>query len=256
MTETLQIIEGLMALMWTLLRVGAVIMIVPVFGAMYVPARIRIGIAVVIAFALVQAGHQSPMPEPLSPAGLLAIARELLIGFSIGFVLKLAIDSALLAGQLVSTGMGLSFATVVDPGQGGVPLLGRLYLIVATLLLLATNAHLTLIALVAQSFELMPIGSGGLGAAEARLVVEFVSLMFAGALHLALPAIISILMVNVAFGVVSRAAPTLNLFAVGFPVTLMMGFVIMALSFRSQGAVWSGQLEAAFGTIGRLVGGP
>jgi flagellar biosynthesis protein FliR len=256
MLATLQIADTLMSLMWTLLRVGAMITIAPLFGAMYVPLRIRLGIAVVMAFTLMNIGPGTPELEPLSGAGILVIAQELSIGIALGFMLKLAVEAALVAGQLVSTGMGLSFATVVDPQSGGTPLLGRFYLIVATLLLLATNAHLTLLALLAQSFMLVPVGSGGLSAAGARDVVDFAALMFAGALHLALPAIIAILMVNVAFGVVSRAAPTLNLFAVGFPVTLLMGFVVMALSVRSQGAVWDVQLTSAFDAMLRLLGGP
>lgn len=256
MLATLQIADTLMALMWTLLRVGALITIAPLFGAMYVPLRIRLGIAVVLSVALMNIGPAAPDLEPLSAAGILVIAQELAIGIALGFMLKLAVEAALVAGQLVSTGMGLSFATVVDPQSGGTPLLGRFYLIVATLLLLATNAHLTLVALLAQSFVLVPIGTGGLSPAGARDVVDFAALMFAGALHLALPAIIAILMVNVAFGVVSRAAPTLNLFAVGFPVTLLMGFVVMALSVRGQGVVWDAQLTGAFAAMSRLLGVP
>jgi flagellar biosynthetic protein FliR len=255
MITALQLADGALALLWTLLRTGGVVMMAPLLGAIYIPNRIRILLMVVLAFALLPAAGAAPELEPLSPAGVLAIGRELAIGITIGFVLKLATEAALLAGQLVSTGMGLSFATVVDPQNGGMPLLGRFYVIVASLLLLATNAHLSLIALLAQSYAVAPVGTAALGAPEARLVVDFAGLMFAGALQLSLPAVVAILMVNVAFGVISRAAPTLNLFAVGFPITILLGLVILVVTLRTQGPVWDNLIGAAFGQIARLFGG-
>jgi flagellar biosynthetic protein FliR len=186
---------------------------------------------------------------------LYTIAQEIIIGIAIGFILKLAIEAAVFAGQVISIGMGLSFATVVDPQQGGTPLLGRFYIIIATLLLLSVNAHLALIQIVADSFSLVPIGSGGISAVEAWQIVQFASLMFVGAMKLALPAVVAILMVNVSFGVISRAAPTLNLFAVGFPITLMTGFIVMTLATRNHAAVWEEQFSLAFAAIGRLFGG-
>jgi flagellar biosynthetic protein FliR len=142
----------------------------------------------------------------------------------------------------------------VDPQNGGMPLLGRFYIVVASLLLLATNAHLSLIALVAQSFTVVPIGSGGIGPADARVIADFGATMFAGALQLALPSVIAILMVNVAFGVISRAAPTLNLFAVGFPITILLGLFILITSIRTQGPVWQSQMGEAFDLLTRMLG--
>jgi flagellar biosynthetic protein FliR len=255
MLTALQIADGAMALLWTLLRVSGVVMLAPILGAMYIPNRVRILLAAVLAFALLPSAGAAPTLDPLSPSGLAAITRELTVGATIGFVLRLATEAALLAGQLVSTGMGLSFATVVDPQNGGMPLLGRFYIIVGSLLLLATNAHLSLIALVAQSYAVVPLGQPGIGAPEARLVVDFAALMFAGALQLSLPAVVAILMVNITFGVISRAAPTLNLFAVGFPVTILMGLLILVATFRSQGPVWERLIAEAFALLGRIFGG-
>ncbi len=144
---------------------------------------------------------------------------------------------------------------VVDPQAGGIPLLGRFYLIIATLLMLAADAHLQLIELLAASFSLIPIGSGGLDAGDARQVADFAGIMFVGALKLALPSVAALLMVNVAFGVISRAAPTLNLFAVGFPITLLMGFLIMLLDIDGHGAIWSAQFAEAFAAISRVLAG-
>lgn len=255
MLTAIELADAVLGMLWGLLRVGGMVMMAPLLGAIYIPNRIRILLSVVLAFALLPTAGPPPAIEPLSGAGVLAIARELAIGITIGFVLKLATEAALLAGQLVSTGMGLSFATVVDPQNGGMPLLGRFYVIIASLLLLATNAHLALIAVLAQSYAVAPVGAVSLAAPDARLVVEFAGLMFAGALQLSLPAMVAILMVNVAFGVMSRAAPTLNLFAVGFPITILMGLVILVVTLRTQAPVWDGLIGQAFGLLGRLFGG-
>lgn len=255
METTLQLSDTLFAILWTVLRVGGVVMLAPLLGAMFVPRTIRLAIALVLSVALVPSAGPPPNVEPLSGAGLLAITQELIVGLAIGFVLRLATEAALLSGQLISTAMGLSFATVVDPQNGGMPLLGRFYIVISSLLLLATNAHLALIALLAQSFATVPIGSGGLSPGDARVITDFGAAMFAGAVQLALPSVVAILMVNIAFGVISRAAPTLNLFAVGFPITIMFGLFILVLSIRTQGPVWEGQINDAFVVLSRILKG-
>ncbi len=249
------IADLLLAVTWALLRVSGMVLIAPIFGAVFAPMRVRVMIAVVIAVAMLPVIPELPQVSPLSVGGFLAIGRELLIGVAIGFMLKLVVEAATFAGQVVSTGMGLSFAVVVDPQAGNTPLLGRLYIITATLLLLAANAHLALIAAVAESYTLLPIGQSGLAASSALDLVRFGSVIFTGAMHLAMPAVIAILMVNVAFGVISRAAPTLNLFAVGFPVTLMLGFIVLTLSVRSQDVVWANLFEKALSQTALLLTG-
>jgi len=255
MLTVLQIADTLLATMWTMLRISGVVLIAPLLGAVFVPARVRVLIGLVLAVAMLPIVGETPAFSPLSVLGLYTIAQELIIGIAIGFILKLAVEAAVFAGQVISIGMGLSFATVVDPQQGGTPLLGRFYIIIATLLLLSVNAHLGLIQIVADSFSLVPIGSGGISAPEAWQVVSFASVMFVGAMQLALPAVVAILMVNVSFGVISRAAPTLNLFAVGFPITLMTGFIVMVMATRNHAIIWDAQFAAAFAAIGRLLGG-
>lgn len=247
--------DTLLAIIWAALRVGGMVMVAPILGAMFVPPRVRILLTMVLAVAMLPAAGPAPAVAPLSAPGFLAIAQEIAVGLAIGFVLKMAVEAAVIGGQLVSSGMGLSFAMVVDPQAGGIPLLGRFYLIVASLLLLAANAHLQLIAIVAESYRIMPVGSGGIAAQEARAIADFGGLMFAGALRLALPAVTAMLMVNVAFGVISRAAPTLNLFSVGFPVTLLMGFLVILLDINAHGAIWERQLAEALSMIAGLVGG-
>jgi flagellar biosynthetic protein FliR len=248
------LVDTLFRVMWAALRVSGVVMIAPVLGSLFVPGRVRVLIALVLAFAMMPVIGSVPAFSPLSIEGFVAVAREVLVGVAIGFMFRIAIEAAVLAGQIVSSGTGLSFAMVVDPQSGGIPLLGRFYLIVATLLMLSFDAHLQLIEVLAASFSLIPIG-GGLEAGDARQVTDFAGLMFVGALKLALPSVAAMLMVNVAFGVISRAAPTLNLFAVGFPITLLMGFLIMMLDIGAHGPIWQAQLAETFALINRMLAG-
>jgi len=255
MLAVYEIADQLLAVTWALIRVGGVVLLAPILGAVFVPMRVRILVAAVISMAMLPAMGPLPEVSPLSATGFLMIGREMLIGVAIGFIFKLVLEAATFAGQVVSTGMGLSFAVVVDPQAGNTPLLGRLYIITATLLLLATNAHLMLIAAVGESYAILPVGQGSIAAGSAMEVVRFGSIIFAGAMHLALPAVVAILMVNVAFGVVSRAAPTLNLFAVGFPVTLMLGFIVLTLSTRTQDVIWQGLFDDALVMTSRVLTG-
>jgi flagellar biosynthetic protein FliR len=247
--------DTLLAIMWSALRVGGMVMVAPILGAMFVPGRVRVLLTMVLAVVMLPLAGPLPAVAPISIEGFLAVAQEIALGLAIGFVLKMAVEAAVIAGQLVSSGMGLSFAMVVDPQAGGIPLLGRFYLIVASLLLLAANAHLQLIAIVAESYRIIPLAGGGIAPDDARAIADFAALMFAGALRLSLPAVAAMLMVNVAFGVVSRAAPTLNLFAVGFPVTLLMGFLIILVDINAHGPIWERQLTEALAMINRLVAG-
>ena len=254
MTTLTELVDVLTTIMWGMLRVTGVALIAPVLGSLLVPVRIRVLIGVALAIAMLPVLGEVPDYSPLSLLGIFTIMREIAIGMAMGFVLSLAVDAALIAGQVVSMGMGLAFATVVDPNSGGVPLLGRFYVVIATLLLLATNAHLMLVEVLAASYSFMPIGTDGFGLPGVAAIVGFGAVMFAGAIQLALPAVVAILMVNIAFGVISRAAPTLNLFAVGFPVAIMMGFIVLTLSIGTHGVFWEMQMMQAFQMLERLLG--
>ena len=124
--------------------------------------------------------------------------------------------------------MGLGFAMAVDPQNGvQVPVLSQLYIILATLLFLALDGHLLLIASVVESYQLIPAGVSGIPATSLSAVVALGTMVFAGGILLALPALTALLLINIAFGIVTRTAPQLNIFAVGFPVTILAGLLIM-----------------------------
>ncbi|WP_219918473.1 flagellar biosynthetic protein FliR [Rhodanobacter sp. PCA2] len=236
--------------LWVLARVGGLCLVVPVFGATVIPRRVRLG--AVVMLTLVLAPLAPAAPDVLGASGMLGLAGQLVTGAATGFVLKLVFDAVQFGGGLVGQGMSLGFAEVVDPQAGGsANVLGQFYLVLATLLFLAMDGHLRLIALLADSFASLPPGGsapGGsaLGANGLHAVLAFGVQLFGGAVRVALPAVTSLLVVNIGFAAISRAAPSMNLFAVGFPITVSLGFIALWLSLRSlpgafdalQGDAW------------------
>jgi len=169
-----------------------------------------------------------PAIAPFSAQGFVVVAQQLLIGVAMGFALQVIFDSLGLAGQLLANSMGLSFAFNVDPLRGSsTAALGQLYIILATLTFLALGGHLALLEVLVNGFTTLPVGTTGLGREGLWSMVLWGGQLFAGALVIALPGVTALLIVNLAFGVVSRAAPTLNLFAVGFPISLVVGLLVV-----------------------------
>ena len=152
-------------------------------------------------------------------------------------------------------GMGLGFAMLVDPQRGvNVPILSQFFVLMTTMMFLALGGHLILIQVLVQSFTTLPPGASTFGTEGIWSVVAWGSQMFAGAVLVALPAVVALLIVNLAYGVISRAAPTLNLFAVGFPATVLLGFLILQFSFQTTLVSLGGMLEDTFAEIGNLTG--
>ena len=207
-------------------RVGACLMVAPMFGARFVPTRARVVLAAAIT-ALVAPLTPATGIAPFSGAGFVVVAQQVLIGVALGFALQVVFDALGLAGQLLANSMGLSFAFNVDPLRGSsTAALGQLYIILATLVFLALGGHLALIEVLVDGFRPMPIGAS-LPSEGLWAIVLWGGTLFSGAISIALPGVTALLIVNLAFGVMSRAAPSLNLFAVGFPISLVVGLVVV-----------------------------
>ena len=224
-------IEAWVALyLWPFVRIGACVMVAPVFGAAFVPARMRIVLAAAITLLVAPLLPAQALVTPFSAAGMIVTVQQMIIGVAIGFVLQVVFDSLAMGGQLLANSMGLSFAFNVDPLRGAsTPVLGQLYMLLVTLTFLALNGHLAVLETLVDGFRTLPVGLDGLGADGLWQIGLWGGQIFRGSLVVALPGLTALLIVNLAFGVVSRAAPTLNLFAIGFPVTLVCGLVIVLL---------------------------
>ncbi|RDI97741.1 flagellar biosynthetic protein FliR [Dyella solisilvae] len=242
------------SLLWAMGRVGGLCLIAPVFGDSVLPQRIRLGLMLVLAFVLAPLAPTSI--DLMSADGVATMVSQVLIGAAVGFVLKLAFEAVSLGGQLVGQSMSLGFAETVDPrGGGSSPVLSQFYLLMVTLLFLAMDGHLRLIALLADSFRSLPPGQSAIDGNGLHAVVAFAAHLFGGAVRVALPAMTSLLMVNIGFAAISRAAPSMNLFAVGFPITVTLGFVALWLSMRSVPGAFESLQTNAWALMHELVGG-
>ncbi len=219
---------------WPFLRISALFLASPIFSAPSFPVRVRVLLAVMITALIVPSLPPPPSVDMLGPAGILMAGQQVIIGLAMGFLIQLVFSAVVIAGQSLAMSMGLGFAMSVDPQNGvQVPVVSQLYMIFATLTFLAMNGHLVLIEFLVNSFTLLPVGLTGLRDDFALDVVLWGGQMFMSALFLVLPALTAVLLINIAFGVITRAAPQLNIFAVGFPVTILAGFIFMFLTLPS-----------------------
>jgi len=228
-------VGGVVALfMWPFIRVTGLLIAMPVFTTRGVPMQLRLILAVVITLVVASSIPPLPVIDPLTGEGIIIIFQQLIIGAAMGFSLRIAFAALISAGHVISMGMGLGFASMVDPSNGvQVPVLSMFYSIMGTLLFLAFDGHLVTIQVLAESFHIFPIGQGGLSLQALWDLVLWGSWIFAGAVLIALPAVTAILIVNLSFGVMTRASPQLNIFAVGFPLIMVLGFFMMFLTLPS-----------------------
>jgi flagellar biosynthetic protein FliR len=243
------------ALFWPFVRIGACLMVAPVFGAQFVPRRIRIVLAAAITLLIAPLLPTTGTPVLMSVDGFMTTFQQLLIGLVLGSLLQMVFDAVALGGQLLANGMGLGFAFNLDPLRGvSTPALGQLYLVLGTLTFLSLNGHLALLQLLNDSFRALPVGTDGLALNNLRLAADWGSTMFAGSLRIALPGMTALLVVNLAFGVVSRAAPSLNLFAVGLPVTLVVGLAVVLFALPAMQSGFVTLMNQAFQFLRVLMG--
>ncbi|MFW9269897.1 flagellar type III secretion system protein FliR [Pseudomonas sp. D2-30] len=229
LTDT-QISTWVASFILPLFRVTAVLMSMPVFGTTLVPGRVRLYFA--LAITVVIAPGLPPMPpvNALDLTALMLVAEQILIGALLGFSLQLFFQAFVVAGQIISIQMGMAFASMIDPTNGvNTAVIGQFLTMLVTLLFLAMNGHLVVFEVLTESFTTLPVGS-------AMLVNHFWDIasklgwVLGAAMVLVLPAITALLVVNIAFGVMTRAAPQLNIFSIGFPLTLVLGMVIFWVS--------------------------
>ncbi len=251
---TAEITAWIGSFLWPFFRISSMFMVAPITGGQYVPVRARLMLSLAVTLVVMPLLPDPPAPIPFSMALITLILQQILIGVAMGFALMLVFSAIITGGQLIAMQMGLGFASMVDPANGQqVPVLAQLYLIMTTLLFLVMDGHLVLIALLVEGFQTLPIGPIGLDRDAFWEIATWGSKMFAGALWMALPALASLLVVNIAFGVMARAAPQLNIFAVGFPVAMMMGFFVILYTLPNVVPQFDTVLEQGFDLVKFLI---
>lgn len=222
LTDT-QISTWVASFMLPLFRVAAVLMTMPVFGTSLLPQRIRLYFAVAITVVIVPGLPPMPPVEALDMSAMLLIGEQIIIGALFGLSLQLFFQAFVIAGQIVAIQMGLAFASMVDPTNGvNTTVISQFLTMLVTLLFLSMNGHLVVFEVLTESFTTLPVGSG-LMVNHFWELVGRMGWVLGASLLLVLPVITSLLVINIAFGVMTRAAPQLNIFAIGFPLTLVIG---------------------------------
>lgn len=229
-----EIIQAVQMWLWPFFRIAGLLMTAPIIGTRSVPMRVRLIIAIAITTVVYPVIPAIPEIDPLSLQGVLISMQQVILGVAMGLCIRIIFIALELAGQAIGQLMGLMLASMVDPLNGNqVPIIGQFYLLLATLLFLVVDGHLMMIGVLAESFTTMPITAGGLSKDGAWEVLMWTGHIINMSVVIALPALVSLLVVNLSFGVMTRSAPQLNIFAVGFPIMLILGVVIIFFSLNS-----------------------
>jgi flagellar biosynthetic protein FliR len=228
--SSVQLNAWLVAFIWPFTRILGLLAVAPVTGGAQFPARGKVGLAVLITLVVAPTVPSMPEIDPASWSGLFLLANELAIGLAIGFAMRLVFVAVEMGSELIGLQMGLGFAQFYDVQTAAPePVLSRFFSIAATLTFLAINGHLLLLSVLTDSFQTIPIATGA-SVTFWQTLASWGGYMIYAALSLSLPVIAALLITNLGLGILSRAAPQLNIFAVGFPITLIIGLVGALLS--------------------------
>jgi flagellar biosynthetic protein FliR len=226
-----QLNTWLATLLWPLARVLGLVMAAPVIGHGSVPARIKIGLGVFITLVIAPALPPLPDIPVASAGGLFILVMQVLVGVAMGLVMRLAFSAVEMAGEIIGLQMGLGFASFFDPqSSSNLNTLASFLGLLASLAFLAINGHLLLLGALAESFTVLPVSPQPLPGSGMLAIAKAGSVVFSYGVLLALPLIAILLMTNLALAVLTRSAPQLNIFAIGFPVTLGVGLIAFDLS--------------------------
>ena len=233
-------------------RISAFFLVSPVFSATAVTLPIRIAIMAGLTFTLMVT-IPAPNVDLFSPVGFLVIAREAIIGVSVGILFQIAFASVSMAGEHIASSMGLGFASLVDPQTGSQSVVVTQFMsILMILIFLVTEGHHVLLRQLVASYKVAPIG----GELDADLFIGIVksgALIFSAALIISLPAVVLLFLVNVLIGFMTRVAPQMNIFSIGFPLTILVGFAMVMISLPSMGNAMSGLVQTASSMVRSLV---
>ena len=216
---------------WPFCRILAVLSMAPLFNHKSLSIRVRVLLALAMTIALAAALPESPRIEPLSLRALLTTLEQVLFGVLLGLTLQLVFTIFMVVGEVVSTQMGMSMARYNDPvnGVSSSSIIYQLYFILLVLLFFAIDGHLVTISVLYQSFLFWPVGSG-LHYLGAQSFVQAFAWVLAAAVLVTLPVVFCLTLVQFCFGLLNRISPAMNLFSLGFPITILVGLLCIYLS--------------------------
>lgn len=254
---TMEQLNGWLAqFLWPFVRILALVGAAPLFSESTIPTRVKIGLAFMLTIAVAPAIGPMPAVPPSSYAGLFLLGQQVLIGIALGLSMRVVFAAVQTAGEFVGLQMGLSFASFFDPATGAnTAVLWRLFNIVAMLVFLALDGHLLVLGALVRSFDTLPVAVGVLDRNGWGILAEWGTTIFVSGLLLALPLICALLTINLAMGILNRAAPQLSVFAIGFPVSLIVGLVLLAIVLPHSGPFLERLFEQGLNTMNNVANG-
>jgi len=249
-----QLLLWLAAFIWPMIRIGAFLASSPIINSRQTPVMFRLSLLLVLTW-LVMPLVPPPLPvDVFSSEAFLMVLQQILIGVAMGFVLQMVFGALTFGGQVMAYSMGLGFASMMDPQNGvQVPVISQFYLILATLTFLVLDVHLILIELLIESFHTFPVAVDGISRNGLKEIIGWGSRMFSGGLLMALPVMAALLLVNLGMGIIGRAAPQLNIFAVGFPISMLIGFVLIWITLPNVMAIFEDFLAEGLNLIRHIL---
>ena len=217
------------------LRIGAFLVVSPIFGSTAIPVQVRV-IAGAFLAVMVMGYSQVPDIESFSELRIIGvIITELLIGIAAGLILTIWFSAAVLAGEKIATSAGLGYAAQIDPNSGGqTPVVSQMLSLFMIILFLGVNGHLVVLRTMLESYSYLPIGAMPAWGAFIKGGISAASAMFVAASIIMLPIAFVMLLINLAVGVITRSSPQLNLFSFAFPISLLAIFILFYLSVDSM----------------------
>jgi flagellar biosynthetic protein FliR len=252
---SIQLETWLAAFIFPMARILALVASAPIIGNKQVPARIKVGFAMLITFLLAPTLNIPTDIQASSGQGLFILLQQILVGLAMGFTMRLVFTAIELAGDIMGMQMGLGFASFYDPVNAAqTQVLAQFLGIVAALAFLSMNGHLYMLEALAESFHAFPISTQVPSAKAMHTLALWGGSIFSQALRLSLPLIAALLITNLALGILTRSAPQLNIFAIGFPITLVVGFVTLILTLPYLSPLLDVFTQAGQDTMLRIAG--
>lgn len=244
------------AFIWPFFRILGLFATAPLFSESSINTRTKVSYGIILALVIAPTLPPMPMIAPASWAGLWLAVQQVLIGIALGFIMRLVFATVLLAGNIIGFQMGLSFASFFDPSSGAqTSVVSRLLNTVTMLIFLATNGHLVMLTAFIYTFDIFPIQIASLHPNGWGVIMDWSKDMFLSGMLLALPLIIVLLTMNLAFGILNRTAQQITVFAVGFPITLITGLVVLLIVIPQTTPFLMQLFEAGYENMARLMHG-
>ncbi|PKF62935.1 flagellar biosynthetic protein FliR [Psychromonas sp. psych-6C06] len=243
--------------LWSFSRIAAMLMVMVAIGSRTTPKRVRLFYSLAVTVAVFPILPAAPMEiELFSLASAFVVLQQVLIGIAIGTISIFVVQTFVVAGQIIAMQTSLGFASMADPMNGqSSPVVGQFYVLLVTLLFLGVDGHLLMIELIIRSFETLPVSMKGLLATDYRTLAGWFSVMFQAALAFSIASMVAMLLVNLSFGIMTKAAPQLNIFSLGFSISMVFGLFVLWVTLVNVPTHFENQWLRGITTICELLNG-